>query len=114
MIIIVIELTKLITLFNTSHGEFDEFEFITSLPITLPIIILLISISKILNKYSKMIKLDELINSEIQQTFNQINNNVNINIIKKEYSVLQKQKATMTKDEYLKKLIGLRESAYNT
>ncbi|EDP69706.1 hypothetical protein FBALC1_09252 [Flavobacteriales bacterium ALC-1] len=114
LIIIAIEFIKLIGLFNTKTDSYDEIEFFTSLPITLPIIIILILISKLINRHNKILRLNQKITNEIDETFRLIKGNdmSDLLIMKKEYLTLQKEKFRINKKEYLLKLIEIREKIY--
>ncbi|WP_456440967.1 hypothetical protein [Psychroserpens sp.] len=115
LVIIFIELLKITTMLNPNRTNFDEIEYYLSLPITIPIIIILILISnKIdsLNTYKKIqFKIDDEINNEL--LILNANNQKEINDLESKFKILIKQKKEMDNDEYLSQLILIREKIFN-
>jgi hypothetical protein len=115
LIIISIELIKLINTLNTNQSYVDEIEYITSLPITIPIILLMFFISKKLNRYNLAKEIGAKIDIEIDEIFFSIDP-----YKKEELNNLQMKVSTLKEDKlkrkepinYLKTLIDLREEFY--
>jgi len=95
---LVIELIKFISLLNEKATSFDEIDYIYSLPITIPIILILLVISNKLIKNVYYIKLDD----EINQLFNELESDYIINNLETEFKKLKKERTNLNKIEYLK------------
>ncbi|MBT8257254.1 MAG: hypothetical protein HKO81_06605 [Flavobacteriaceae bacterium] len=109
LIPIFIELYKLFGVLNDSQGFMDEYELVSSLPLSIPIVILLIYISNKLKYYSMTNVINERIELDMNDTIAQIikTKYSNFKIAKEKYEVLKKNKPKMNKDEYLRQLVIL-------
>lgn len=107
-------MSKLITALDANQFAVDEVDYITSLPITLPIIFLVVIISNKLNSYNLSIDLKSKIDEEIDATFFYINGENNSDLIKLEekYKDVKKRKSSFDARNYLNKLIILRNEFY--
>lgn len=114
LVIITIEVLKLISAFSPNQRYMDEIEFISSLPITIPIIVLLIYISKKIKSFNHTRLIRNEVDKEIDKLFFEIYTQecYDINNIKRKYKKLKTQQHLMGEHEYLKKLINLRDSFY--
>ena len=106
----IIELNKLLGTLNDNVRIFDEIEFFTSLPFTVPVALFLVYLSK-KTKYYSMTQLvntdvEEEINSTIEQIFR--SNSKKFNQIKERFTILKRNKISMDKDDYLKELVHLK------
>lgn len=112
LVIITIELLKLITALNVNSKYFDEIDYIISLPITIPIILVLIFVSKKINTYSRSKKLCSKIDTEIDNVFFELQNmdKTQLDFLEKSY---KKAKVNKNKDTYKKQLILIRDKFYN-
>lgn len=114
LILITIELFKFHSIFNDNLNYLDEVEFIHSIPITLPIIIFLIYLTKKLNFYSLSLDLSHDLNEEIDNLFYKLklNDEKSIDAIKKKYNNLKRRKANISFDEYMNELLALRQKLF--
>lgn len=114
LVIIAIELAKIVTALNSAEYSLDEIDYITSLPITLPIIIVLYLISYKLNAYNLSMDLHSKIDDEIDAMFYELNGFKNEEVIKfkKELSYVRKFKSRVNDEAYLKKLLAIRNDYY--
>ncbi len=96
---------------NDELHYIDEYEYIYSLPLTIPILLLLLFLSKKLNYYSLSKSLNNELNDEIDQLFNELSNfkSEDFKVVKKELKALRHSKKNLDKEDYLKKLIVLRD-----
>ncbi len=109
LIPLILEIFKLIGLFNTNVDTFDEVDFIISFPVTIPIIFLVFFLLNKLRLYSKSrILIDEL-NEEIESVFSQVssNNQSIIGRIEKDFLILKENRKQYSKEDYLNKLLKL-------
>jgi len=114
LVIIAVELAKIITaLLNTSHA-IDEIDYITSLPITIPIILALALISKKLNKYNLSIELRSKIDNEIDKIYFELYNkkSADLDLLKKQFEDKKKSRSKIESIIYLKELITIRDEFY--
>jgi hypothetical protein len=114
LVVIAIELSKLITaLFNNEYG-IDEIDYITSLPITLPIILSLVIISNKINKFNLSLDLRSKIDDEIDVVFFDLYEQKNNDLLKLEdrYNDIKNNKSTYNAQIYLEKLIMIRKEFY--
>ena len=113
LIIITIELLKLVSIFNPNQIEIDKIEFLTSLPITIPIILLLFFISKKISNYNLANELSLKIDNEIDDVFFELHaaKKKEIGILNKKLDKLRKKKNENT-IKYLQDLISIREEFY--
>ncbi len=111
---LIIELTKLWWIALGNSRFFDEIEYIQSLPLTVPIVLVVILISRKLNFYSKNQQLKSDVNFEIQETFKAISKpNENFAQVRLDFEVLKRVKKNTSQTEYLSKLIEMRKRLYN-
>ena len=108
LIPLTIEIFKLFSFFNFRNDTFDEKDFLTSLPITLPIIIILILISIKLKRFLFVNKIRNEISLEIENVFQQLQNKTDPSLDKKQFMELKRNKSRYNKKDYLIKLIELR------
>ncbi|WP_323788859.1 hypothetical protein [Psychroserpens sp.] len=116
LILITIEFTKLIVTFNSSIEHIDAIDYLISLPITVPFILVLLYISNKLNSYNLKKELRTKVDNEIDEVFFQLQE-VKINEFEKLKSALdeiKKEKSIIDTKEYLEKIILLRDKFYNT
>ncbi|WP_040248854.1 hypothetical protein [Psychroserpens mesophilus] len=115
LVIITIELLKLISIFNPNQFHVDRIEYLTSLPITIPIILLLLFISKKISNYNLAKDLKFHLDVEIDHLFFELYEDKNNEIcqLNKKLNELRKEKSTNVKDvKYLEELISLRNEFY--
>ncbi len=108
---IIIECYKFLSILNDDLRYVDEFEFVYSLPLTIPLILFLVFLSKKLNYYSLSKSLNNELNDEINSLMNEFSNfkTEDYKIIRKELNGLRDNKSVLDKEEYLKQLIVLRK-----
>ncbi len=113
MIPLTLEVFKFIGFLNIKFENFDEVDFITSIPVTIPIVLSLLYLSNKLNKYINHQVVYEKLNTEIDLVFKEMHYNNNDELILKlEFSNLKKNKKNFDKAEYLEKLLKLRSKLY--
>ncbi|WP_400078897.1 hypothetical protein [Winogradskyella sp. R77965] len=114
LLIIIIELFKLITSMDPESSHMDEIDYITSLPVTAPIIFLLIFISNKLNSYNLYKELQLYIDDEIDEIFFELYDveNKRIEILKRKYEEMIKNGLEKDSSDYLRKLILIRNEFY--
>ena len=107
---LIIELYKLYGVFSTNYADIDKSDFIYSLPLTLPIIIIVLIISNRLNYYSLARDIVNELDQEIDDVFIDLDNLEPNNLMKVslEFSELQRNVDNIEKEEYLNRLIQLR------
>jgi len=108
---IIIEIHKFLVTINGELQYIDEYEFLHSLPITIPIIALILLLSRKLNYYNHSKSLNNELNDEIDSLMEEMSN-FKINdykVVKKELKALRHGKNNLDKKDYLKKLIVLRD-----
>jgi hypothetical protein len=116
LVIITIELFKLVTALNSNQMNIDYIDYLVSLPITLPIILLLIFISKKLNDFNLTKELRSDIDQEIDDLFfefNYIEKN-KIEFLNQELINLKKTKQLKNSEKYLNDLISLRDDFFKS
>lgn len=115
LVIITIELFKLITALNSNQTDIDQIDYLISLPVTLPIILLLIFISKKINDYNLAKELRFDIDQQIDDLFFEMYNieKNKIDDLKKELLNLKKTKQQKSSSKYLNDLISLRNNLLN-
>ncbi len=96
---------------NDDNRVVDENEFIYSLPITIPIILFLMFIANKLDYYNKSKKLNRQLTQEIDELFSELSSFKKDNYIKAKtaYKNLLHEKAALSKETYLQKLIAIRD-----
>ena len=111
LVIVTIELLKLISAFNANSEGMDEIDFVVSLPITFPIILLLFLVSRKINTYSLSKDLRSEIDIEIDDVFFELHNidKIQLDSLKEKFLEVKKEKNVKT---YLKDLILIRDKFY--
>lgn len=116
LVVLTIELMKLISVFNTQKTNLDEIEFALSLPITIPIIALIVFVSNKINDYYLLNNLRSVLDDEIDTIFFELfkNKKEEINKLEEKITALRKSNNTNEKSlKYLKELIKLRDEFYD-
>ncbi|OUR91993.1 hypothetical protein A9Q87_09330 [Flavobacteriales bacterium 34_180_T64] len=112
---LIIELFKFFGVFYTQHDFIDEIDFLYSLPLTLPIIIAVIIISKRLNYYSITQDLKDDMDEEINTIFSELafegHEKIKQVIIDFEHAKLNSK--NLNNKEYLKELKSLKNRLKN-
>ncbi len=115
LVLIILELFKLATVFNYNNNSLDEVEFITSLPITIPFIILLLLYSLKIKHFrlSKEVRL--LLDDEIDDVFFSLKNDKlnQLNDLKTKIANAKKMNYKENKELYIKELTLIRNKFYN-
>lgn len=116
LVIITIELLKLISAFNPNQQYMDEIEYLSSLPITIPIVLLLIFTSNKINQYNLAKQVRCEIDQEIDDLFFELHSKekTSVNYLKLNFNKLKSKKHSLDKEEYLKSLIAIRNSFYES
>ncbi|MEM5564817.1 hypothetical protein WNY78_06860 [Psychroserpens sp. AS72] len=115
IVITTIEMLKLISVFSFKQTYVDEIEYYTSLPITIPIILLIIFISKKINSYETAKNLRSDLDNKINEIFFEINSEDKQRVEKlKDDFIKLKMKVNIVDHEfnYLKELIEIRNNFY--
>ncbi|MEH6537827.1 MAG: hypothetical protein V7719_15605 [Psychroserpens sp.] len=114
LVIIAIEIFKFINSLNENQNDIDEVDYLTSLPITIPIIILLILVSKKLNYYNLVEEIGFEIDNEIDFVFFEIKSKreSELKILEQKFIQAKLSKADGNKDKYLADLINIRNEFY--
>ena len=112
LIPISMESFKLIGTINDDINFFDEYEFITSLPFTIPFIIILFILAIRLNYYNLSKNLDISLDIEINNLIKELSstNSEAYKTKRNRFEALKKEKSNLKKKEYLKRLVALRNS----
>lgn len=107
---IIIELYKVIVSLNEENEFIDDYEFIYSLPYTLPIIIFLILLSNKFGYYNKSLSLNHKLTQEIDVVFSELYSAKKDNLLnaQNDYKALLETKNEISKEEYLNNLIAIR------
>lgn len=115
LVIITIELLKLISTFSPNRQYMDEIEFLNSLPVTIPIIVLLFFVSKKIKSYRLAKLTRDKIDREIDDIFYelQIMESNSIYEIEKNYKLAKKHKHILSRKEYINRLLAIRNSFYD-
>ncbi|MFD2823581.1 hypothetical protein ACFS5M_07865 [Lacinutrix iliipiscaria] len=108
---LILELFKLRSFFDKSTVHIDEIEFLQSLPITIPIIIFIIFLTKKMGYFSKYSDLHNELNQEIEQIIEVLNliKQEEIVFFKKELKYIKSKKSILSLNEYNNKLLNLRK-----
>ncbi|WP_298901871.1 hypothetical protein [uncultured Psychroserpens sp.] len=114
LIILSIELLKLISVFNPNQKYIDEIEFYTSLPITIPVILLLLYLSYKVNEFNLAKKVRNRIDKNIDEVFFELyqDKNKELNDLNKEYNKFKTNSSKSNKIDYIKELILIRDKFY--
>jgi hypothetical protein len=107
-----IEVFKLVSFLNPKVEAFDEIDFYTSVPITIPIVFLLIYITEKVNNYTKYRIIYNNVNDEIECVFIEISKENSNKEIEAKFTNLRNNKNLYKKSDYLNKLINLRDNIY--
>ncbi|MBT8319608.1 MAG: hypothetical protein KJP01_05705 [Gramella sp.] len=109
---LIIEIYKLLGLLNPAVSFYDEIEYIVSLPVTIPLILLLIWLSYRIITYNQVRKLLHNLNSEADKLIIEIFDQKisSIESLKSRLNELKQEKHLISKDQYLSKLDELKES----
>lgn len=116
LIVITIEMLKLFSTFNPNQVRYDEIEFFTSMPITIPIISLLIYFSNKLNKYNLTKEVRKQIDVKIDTVFSELYDmkKSKLNEIEKKFMELKSNKGNIDSNRYISELHALRNEYYKT
>ena len=108
---VVIEIYKLVSILDDNFKHIDELEYLVTLPVTLPFVVLLFFLARRVNYFNKYEQLIILINEEIDDVLNkiEINRVEEFDNIKYDLSKLRQRKEKLTSEKYLKKLLELRD-----
>lgn len=115
LVITTIELMKLVSILNFNQEYIDEIEFYTSLPITIPIVLLIIFISKRINAFNLSRNLRSDIDNKINDIFFKLNEEKKSEVENLKNSFINlKMKEKISDDEfgYLNELIEMRNNFY--
>lgn len=107
---LIIELYKFIGFIDTEF-EFMDFTFINTLVYSIPICLILIFISNKWGYYNKSKSFNQQLTQEIDQLFSELINfkKESYTMAKIEYKHLLNEKETLSKQDYLQKLIVIRD-----
>ncbi|MBR9847623.1 MAG: hypothetical protein GYB35_16665, partial [Algicola sp.] len=107
LVIITLELFKLTSIFNSNAHQIDEIEYLSSLPIILPVIGLLILLSFKLNKYRLSNEFRSDLDAEIDEVFFNLNQDKlkKLMLLKEKIDLAKKDSKTINKKDYMEKLI---------
>ena len=107
---IIIELFKTGTILNSELYYVDEYEYSLSLPVTIPIIFLVLFLSYKFIFYSRTRNLKNQLKEEIDDVISQIANTKVSSYAKfrDKFEELKKRKNKLTKEDYLKELLTLK------
>ncbi|WP_299228285.1 hypothetical protein [uncultured Psychroserpens sp.] len=116
LVIIIIELFKLSSIFNTNIENLYVLDFIHSLPFTLPVIILLLFISNKFNYYSSSYKMSSLLDKEIDNVFFDLYSEKDLELsqLEKEILKIKKIKKVVGNKAYIDRLVTIRNKFYKT
>ena len=108
---ITIECYKIFEVINSDFEYFDN-KFLISIPFTLPIILLLLYLANKLNYYSQSINTSAELDEEINELLYELSifKEENFKSLKENLKKLRVQKEVMNSEDYLKKLIALRDN----
>ncbi|WP_452230238.1 hypothetical protein [Lacinutrix sp. MEBiC02404] len=106
---LIIELFKFSSVFNSNASVIDEIEYLYSLPFTIPVVILVILVSKKINYYSKYLDLNNEMNAEIESLLVELNVNNNNALIIEEFKKLKEDKSRLSTEDYKYQLLRLRQ-----
>lgn len=113
LIPLIVEVFKLIGLFSSSRF-FDEVEYLNSLPITIPIMVVFFLILRKTHYFSRTKDLQREVNGEIEELFTELFSKVDrIKNVEKDFVQLKKDKIEISKSSYLRRLIEMRKQLYN-
>lgn len=104
-----IELIKLSSFFLIDVDYYDEIDYLYSLPITLPIIIIFMIICHRTNKSFFYYEID----NEVNEIFFELSGNFNYEEVHNEYKTLKKTKKSSNDEAYLQQLFEIKNKIYN-
>lgn len=106
----IIELYKVSVFLDEKDRFVDKYEFIYTLPYTLPIIFFLIFLSNKFGYYNKSLNLNQKLTEEIDCLFYELHSGAKENLLKaqSDYKALLDIKRELSKEEYLSSLIAIR------
>ena len=114
LVILIIEILKLVSAFISEQKFIDEIEYVKSLPITIPIILGIVLISKKINYYNlaKNVRYD--IDNKIDDVFFELNNenDEKLNILKEKFFNVKTKYIDKSNLNYIEDLIALRDEFY--
>ncbi len=115
LIPLIIECFKFSEVLNVYGTNYDEIEFINSLPLTIPIIILVFFLSKIIGNYSLTQDINMELIDEIDELFIELNllEENRIDDFSVEFTQLRKNRLSFDNMDYIKKLFSLRKQLLN-
>lgn len=113
LIIIIIELFKLATIFNYNNTRMDEIEYLVSLPVTVPLIVLLVFLSIKINNFRISNEVRNSLDLEIDNTFFNLNQDKfeEFDEMKKKMMNIKRTKYK-NKESYINELISIRDEFY--
>lgn len=102
---------QLVVILNDDLSNMDQPEFVTSIIASVPLVSVLLLVSKKFNYYSASKKLTEELDFEINSLLEEVSsfNVQNFKSVKEQLKVLRKEKHTMGSQDYLNRLIALRD-----
>ncbi|WP_055444753.1 hypothetical protein [Lacinutrix himadriensis] len=106
---LIIELFKFSSIYINTGLVIDEIEYLDSLPFTIPIVILIIFISRKINYYSKYLDLNNEMNAEIESLLTELEVKNDKDWVTEEFKNLKKNKSLFSIEDYKKKLLALRQ-----
>ncbi|MGS2726166.1 hypothetical protein ACU8DI_06115 [Psychroserpens sp. BH13MA-6] len=112
LIIASIEIFKIANVLGNTTRQVDEVEFLTSLPITIPLIFLISFFLRRLYLYSLSLKIGKNLDREIDAVFFELENNKYNRLDELKNRVSNLKKNTDKEDEYLRELIKIRDDFY--
>jgi hypothetical protein len=115
LVIITIELLKLLSALNSNQEYVDEIEYYSSLPITIPIILLIIFIAKKINDYNLANNLRSELDYKINSIFFELHKEKKDDAekLKNDFRKLKNnEKIIGSHSIYLNKLIQMRDNFY--
>jgi hypothetical protein len=116
LVIIILEFFKIANVFNSNKYYIDELEYLTSLPITIPLIILLVLFSLKLYKLGFSNEVRRSLDKEIDDVFFELNKNKlnKLESLRERIENAKRETNNFDKKKYLDKLISLRNEFYKS
>ena len=114
LIVIIMELFKLASIFNSNFTQIDEIEFMTSMPITIPIIVLLILFSIKIKRFKFSKEVRNELDKEIDGVFFELNiDKLNrLDELKNRIKIVRKKYYHKDRKKYIKELTIIRNDFY--
>lgn len=112
LIPIIIECYKITGILNQDYYYVDDQEFILSLPLTIPVLFILILLTKKLNYFSQSVNISTELDREINNLLNELSvfKEENFKSLKRNLKELRQKKESIDAEDYLRKLVALREN----